>query len=193
MPPPPSLHVAQFYEDDEFLVEFLVNFVQTGLQNNEAVIIIATAPHVRMLCHTLTSADLCNPRLSFFDTTTLLSELMVQDWPDHSAFMRLLGHPIQEACHRGRVRVYGEMVAVLWSTGRYQETRASKGYGTRCCQSNPLPPPACLPTHAVRVYPRRRPHNDAGCPPRTFSCVTQNPGSAVPSILTHHPLRIIRR
>ena len=47
MPPPPSLHVAQFYEDDdEGLVEFLANFVQAGLQNNETMIIIATAPHV---------------------------------------------------------------------------------------------------------------------------------------------------
>jgi hypothetical protein len=181
MPPPPSLHVAQFYEDDEFLVEFLVNFVQAGLQNNETVIIIATAPHIHMLRHTLTSADLCNPRLSFFDTTTVLSELMVQDWPDHSAFMRLLGHPIQEACHRGRVRVYGEMVAVLWSTGRYQETLCLEGLWNTLLSTQSFA--------LLHAYPRMPYACTPGADPITMLAVYhahshvlhQNPGSAVRS------------
>ena len=127
MPPPPSLHVVQFYEDDEFLVEFLVNFVQAGLQSNETVIIFATAQHGQMLRHALTRDDLCNAHLTFFDATTVLSELMMQDWPDHSVFMQVVGRPIQEACHRGRVRVYGEMVTVLWERGLYQEALSLEG------------------------------------------------------------------
>jgi hypothetical protein len=54
MPPPLSQHVAQFYEDDEFLTESLVSFVKAGLQNNEMVIIVATAPANR---HTITLRD----------------------------------------------------------------------------------------------------------------------------------------
>ena len=129
MPPPLTLHVAHFYEDDEFLVESLVNFVKAGLQNDETVIIIATAPHVHSLRHALTSADLCNPRLSCFDATTLLSQLMVEEekGPDQAVFMRLVGRPIQEACHKGRVRVWGEMVSVLWRTGQYQAALCLEG------------------------------------------------------------------
>ena len=109
MPSPPSLHVAQFYENDRFLTESVVEFMKAGLQGNERVIIIATALHWQTLRNAFNPDELCNEHLTCFDATALLAELMVDDWPDHSIFMRVLGHPIQEACRKGRVRVYGEM------------------------------------------------------------------------------------
>jgi hypothetical protein len=68
-----------------------------------------------------------NENLTYFDATVVFAELMVEDWPDHSVFMRVLGHPIQEASYRDRIRVCGEMVAVLWSAGHYQEALCLEG------------------------------------------------------------------
>jgi len=127
MPPPLSQHVAQFYEDDEFLTESLVSFVKAGLQNNEMVIIVATAPRVHTLRQALTPDDLSNTGLSFFDAAALLSYFMVDDWPNHALFMAVLGQHLQEAGRKRRVRVYGEMVAVLWSNGQYQAALCLEG------------------------------------------------------------------
>jgi hypothetical protein len=124
---PSAQHIAQFYENDRFLTESVAEFIKAGLQVNEKVIVIATASHAQTLRNAFNQDELCHDNFTFFDATVLLAELMVEDWPDHSVFMRVLGHPIQEACHRGRVRVYGEMVAVLWSAGHYQEALCLEG------------------------------------------------------------------
>jgi hypothetical protein len=112
-------HIVQFYEDDAFLTESVASFVKVGLQVNDTLIIVATASHRSNLRKVLTRDELDNKNLMFFDAASLLSKIMVDDWPNQSRFMKVLGHRIQKAGRRGRVRVFGEMVAVLWADGKH--------------------------------------------------------------------------
>jgi hypothetical protein len=118
----PLQHVVQFYEDDAFLTESVASFIKMGLKVNDTLIIIATASHWNDLRMVLTSGELTHKNLMFFDAASLLSKIMVDDWPDQSRFMEVLGSRIQKACENGRVRVFGEMGAILWAAGKYQAT-----------------------------------------------------------------------
>jgi len=55
----------------------------------------------------------------FFNTTSLLSKIMGDDWPNQPEFMKVVGSRIQKAYQTVRLRVYGQMVAVLWAEGKY--------------------------------------------------------------------------
>jgi hypothetical protein len=50
----------------------------------------------------------------------LLSNIMMDDLPNPSMFMEVLGNPIQQAGQRGPVRVFGDMVSLLWAEGKHQ-------------------------------------------------------------------------
>ena len=149
MPLPLSLHVAQFYQDAEFLDESISHFVTAGLQGNESVIIIATASHGQTLRHALRPDQLSSEWLTFFDAAELLSEIMVDGWPNSSVFMRILGQPIQVAAQKGRVRVYGEMVAVLCSNGQYQAALCLEGLWNMLQTIQPF---ALLHAYPQRMY-----------------------------------------
>jgi len=51
----------------------------------------------------------------FLNTTSLLSKIMGDDWPNQPEFMKVVGSRIQKAYQTVRLRVYGQMVAVLWA------------------------------------------------------------------------------
>jgi hypothetical protein len=57
--------------------------------------------------------------LIFFDAVSLLANVMGEGDPDESRFMDVLGNRIKKAAQEGRVRVFGEMVPLLWAAGKY--------------------------------------------------------------------------
>ena len=147
---PPAQHIAHFYENDRCLTESVVEFIKAGLQANDRVIIIATASHWQTLRNAFNQDELCHDNFTFFDATVLLAELMVEDWPYHSVFMRVLGHPIQEVCHRGRVRVRrdGGRSLVSWSLSGGPVSRRAMEHAA----NDPiLCSLACLPAYATPV------------------------------------------
>lgn len=113
-------HIVQFYDDELFLTESVASFVKLGLQVHDTLFIIVTAAHRPELGQALTPDELANKRLKFFDAASLLSNIMMDDLPDPSMFMEVLGNPIQQAGQRGPVRVFGEMVSLLWAEGNHQ-------------------------------------------------------------------------
>jgi MEDS: MEthanogen/methylotroph, DcmR Sensory domain len=113
-------HLVQFYEDEVFLSEAVASFVKVGLQVNDTLIIIATPSHCRDVCNLLTPDELANSKIMFFDAASLLTNIMVDDCPNEYRFTEIIGNLIQKAGQRGRVRVFGEMVSLLWAEGKYQ-------------------------------------------------------------------------
>ena len=113
----PHDHTVQFYEDDTFLMDSVTSFIKDGLRVNETVIIVATAQHREELIKTLTPEEMTHDQLIFFDAGEQVGKFMIDDWPSELRFRKVVGGMIGQACQKGRVRIFGEMVAVLWAEG----------------------------------------------------------------------------
>lgn len=121
----PSEHVAQFYSDDNVLLDSLTGFVGGGLNAGESTIVIATPEHLRALVKRLidSGVDMVSAmkqdRYIDLDAEMTLSSFMVNDWPDADMFRRTVERLLHRATANGRkVRAFGEMVAMLWARGQ---------------------------------------------------------------------------
>ncbi len=121
--PLPREHAVHLYRDQRGLIDALALFAGTGLFEGDAVILVATSPHVVAVTQRLEGAgfDMNEVRrwgqLSVIDAPTLLSRFMVDGLPDGAAFGAVVGETLGRAQAGGRhrrVRVYGEMVDLLW-------------------------------------------------------------------------------
>jgi hypothetical protein len=115
-------HSVQFYHDDTFFTESVASFIREGLKGNSTVIIVATAHHRAELHKVLTFQETNHDKLRFLDAGVLLSTFMVDGMPDELLFKNVIGGMVGEASKDGPVRVFGEMVALLWAKG---DTRAA--------------------------------------------------------------------
>jgi PAS domain S-box-containing protein len=119
-------HFVQFYETDPFLLDSVSGFVTAGLGPGEAVIVVATNEHRAGLEERLrgTETDLVTAAASgqylSWDAAETLSKFMVEGLPDAERFADVLGDVIARASGGGRrVRIFGEMVRLLWEEGNY--------------------------------------------------------------------------
>lgn len=108
-------HEVQFYDHDSFLIEKLGRHVEEGLALGESVLLLTTPPHRDSLVSRFNGHRALN-RYMEFDASDTLSQFMVNGWPDSEKFHAVIGQLLQQATEKGngRVRVFGEMVAVLW-------------------------------------------------------------------------------
>lgn len=118
-------HIVQVYQDETFLVAAVNRFITTGLQNGEAIIVIATRSHREAFISALEAQDAFTMeaknkgQIRFFDAESLLSTFMVGGTAQWEFFEKSIGSVIQEAqLNYKTVRAYGEMVDVLWQKGR---------------------------------------------------------------------------
>jgi signal transduction histidine kinase/ActR/RegA family two-component response regulator len=118
-------HFAQFYEADSFLINSLSSFAAEGLRSGDAVIVVATKQHREDLEQLLKSNELdlvaagASGQYVSLDATDLLSRFMVEGALDPARFNELLSGIFAQAADGGRrVRIFGEMVAVLWAEGK---------------------------------------------------------------------------
>lgn len=122
-------HSVQFYEDDDFLLDGLSQFIGAALLAGDSAIVIATKSHREGLTNLLTGRGLhLTPaieqgRYVSLDAAATLSKCMVDGRPDGTLFSRFIGGIITQlgaasrAEHPG-VAAFGEMVALLWAEGR---------------------------------------------------------------------------
>ena len=108
-------HSVQFYNDDIFLTQSVARFITEGLQGNETIIIVATAQHREALQQVLTPEQTTHDKLRFFDAEEQLSKFMVAEWPSELRFRQVVEGMLGQARQAGSVRIFGEMVAVLWA------------------------------------------------------------------------------
>lgn len=127
--PGESDHIVQFYEDEDFLCEVVARFLGTGLVAGESLVVIATEPHRQAFCRGLESKGFdveracATGRLTLLDVQETLSRFMDGGMPDCGRFEALMGGVLAKSASGGnpaRVRVFGEMVDVLWREGNPQ-------------------------------------------------------------------------
>jgi signal transduction histidine kinase/ActR/RegA family two-component response regulator len=119
-------HFVQFYEADAFLISSLSGFIGAGLGAGDACIVVATGAHRDALDEQLRAAGFdpdaaraCGQYVSA-DAAELLSQFMVAGLPDAGRFSEVIGGIVAKAeAGRGRVRIFGEMVALLWAEENY--------------------------------------------------------------------------
>ena len=119
-----SDHFVEFYDNDPSLIDSIARFLSTGLNRGEAAIVVATPSHAGALDEALRNAgvDVDGARerglLVSMDAQASLDLFMDDGMPSTDKFEELIGGTISRAAAGGRpVRIFGEMVALLWEQG----------------------------------------------------------------------------
>lgn len=122
-------HTVQFYESDAYLVQSLRHFFGPALRNGGTAVVVATEVHRRELSRVLEADGIDVEALTVagryvaHDAATLLGAVMRDGMPDSGLFTPVIGDIVARAAAAGTpVRVYGEMVSILWARGRVAAT-----------------------------------------------------------------------
>ena len=119
-------HAVHFYESDAILVEAVREFLVAGLEAGEPCIVIGTEVHRQAFCLALASHGVdvelarASGRLTLFDARETLEKIVVDGAPDTERFRREAIAIIEQTLEKNRssrVRLYGEMVDLLWRAG----------------------------------------------------------------------------
>jgi len=124
-------HLVEFYETTAFLVATVTDFVAPALSAGDAAIVVATPEHRESFEAALRAAGVeldeavADGRYIAFDAAELLSMFMVAGAPHPGLFQEVVGSVLARASANDRaVKVYGEMVALLWADGDVTSTIA---------------------------------------------------------------------
>lgn len=122
-----SSHRVQFYDNDAFLVQAVVDFVRPARQAGEGVLVIATPERLGRLQTLLGDAPAEMRRdgpdaFVVLDARDTLATFMVGGMPNERRFLDVVGGLIRQLSDHGRrpVRAFGEMVALLYTDGNVE-------------------------------------------------------------------------
>jgi anti-sigma regulatory factor (Ser/Thr protein kinase) len=105
-------HLVKVYEDDRDFVASVSEFLAAGIAAGDLVVVVATPAHRAMLAEAM-GAGAIDVAL---DAREGLAMFMVDGVPDPDRFDETMGTLVRDAAPR-HVRIFGEMVAVLWDEG----------------------------------------------------------------------------
>jgi CheY-like chemotaxis protein len=120
-------HAVQFYEGKEFLSGFVADFIAVSLRARAPVVVIARESHREAFCErnerlgVNVKAARDSGQLALYDARDVLATFMVGGMPDPGRFKDSIGAIVSKASAqrpRTRLRVYGEMVDLLWADGQ---------------------------------------------------------------------------
>jgi excisionase family DNA binding protein len=120
-----AAHAVQFYEADAVLLDAVAAFLTAGLRAGEACIVVVTPAHRGELEERLHAAGLdldaahAAGQYEVLDAAETLACFMVDGSPDAARFVEVVGGIIALAEQMCRVRVFGEMVALLAADGNH--------------------------------------------------------------------------
>ena len=116
-------HVVQTYRDERFVVDAVSLFTGLGIGKGEVVVLVATRAHLQAVEHRLEAMGIAVDdvkqwgQLTEMDAAGALAQFMVDGMPDRERFLAVVRPAIRRARASSRsqgVRVYGEMVDLLW-------------------------------------------------------------------------------
>ncbi|MGC2492178.1 ATP-binding protein [Candidatus Binatus sp.] len=122
----PHSHLVQFYEDDGFLIDSLTHWFADGLSVGDSCVYVGTDSHRISLEQRLAAQGVDLDKLRkegrfvCRDASQTLSTFMVDEWPDEPLFTRAIESVIACVTKPRDLRVFGEMVALLWADGNRQ-------------------------------------------------------------------------
>jgi signal transduction histidine kinase/ActR/RegA family two-component response regulator len=120
-------HFVQFYENDDFILDSISEFLKTGFDRGEAVIVAASRPHLEGLHPLLKTRGIDMSHLTDsgqyvpLNAEETLAHLMVDELVSETRFNDLMKGTLERLTAGGRsVRVFGEMVALLTAAGNHE-------------------------------------------------------------------------
>jgi len=141
----PCEHIIQVYENDDIFLDTLANFAGSGIKAGECVIVVATQNHLQSLyfriaryvlnLREMIAAEQYIP----LEAEKVLDQFMINEWPDEKLFRQTISGIIERgSCKGRRIRVFGEMVALLWGKGNTGATVQLEHLWSRFCEENKL-------------------------------------------------------
>ncbi len=113
-----------FYDHDQQVVDEVARFVADGLDHQGRAVVVATPQHRAAIEHALVAKGFessVGDRLVLLDARKTLRTFMTRNGPDRDRFMAQVGLQVLNAGSDGApVRVFGEMVGLLWRAGDVQ-------------------------------------------------------------------------
>jgi hypothetical protein len=117
-------HVVLFYRDGQELTERVSGFLLSAVQDGGVAIVAATPDHRRSFEGRLAAAGVgvaaAREHGSYLalDAGETIRGFMVADWPDPASFWLVMSPLLRQAAKAGQpVRIFGEMVSLLWDAG----------------------------------------------------------------------------
>lgn len=116
-------HVVQIYEHDSELAQTAGGYLAGGVHAGGAAVIIATEAHRQVFAAELEAAGVdvaaavAEGQLVSLDAVATLSQLMHDGRIRSEDFRRVIGGLVGDLAETRPVRVYGELVALLWDAG----------------------------------------------------------------------------
>lgn len=120
----PRDHVVQFYETDDDLAARVTAYLLGAMQDHGAGIVVATPAHRAAIEARLEQAGV-HPAAArehgtyvALDAEAVMNHFMINGFADPAGFWRVISPVVKKASgKRRKVRVFGEMVALLWAAG----------------------------------------------------------------------------
>jgi hypothetical protein len=125
----PGFHAVRFYDNDKSLAQIVAGFLSDGLALGEPGIVVATPAQRAAILRELVAKGLDVVRLQrsddlvLLDAAETLSTFMIDGNPDAARFNDGMCDVIKRACGARpncTVRIFGQMVDILWQQGAHQ-------------------------------------------------------------------------
>jgi MEDS: MEthanogen/methylotroph, DcmR Sensory domain len=118
-------HIVLFYRDEQELTERVSEYLLPAIQDGGVAIVVATPDHRRSFERYLADAHVgvdvaaaCARGYLALDASETMRGFMVADRPDPAGFWQAISPMLRQAAKAGwPVRVFGEMVSLLWDAG----------------------------------------------------------------------------
>jgi hypothetical protein len=123
----PHYHAVRFYESANALAQMVSEFLADGIVKDHPAIVVATPAHRAAILRELMKRDVdvvqlqLSGDLLLLDAAETLATFMIGGRPHAAMFKTVMCDAIARVCGDRtdcRVRVYGEMVDVLWQKGQ---------------------------------------------------------------------------
>jgi len=134
-------HLVQFYGHRQVLAENVLRYLMAGAGRGEGLLVIATPEHSTLFSERLglEGVDVRElerrGRLVFLDARKALAEILVGGEPDWQRFDHGIGERVRGMKEKGGLRVYGEIVDLLWKDGRLAAATKVEGFWNRLLQA----------------------------------------------------------
>lgn len=145
-----------FYDDEVDLIVAVTDFAFAGLTAGESVVLVADSSHCEAVARRLGLFGLdverarASGQLRFLDAAATLAAFLAGSQPDPHRFQRVIGGVLDEAGAGGRaVRVFGEMVALLWNAGNTHGAVALEAMWNDLARTRPFSLYCAYPTASV--------------------------------------------
>ncbi len=135
-------HIVKVCSDDTLQAQAVTEYIKEGLLKEEAAIVFARTSLRKKVIANLEDLGIdvghykSIGKLKFFDAEFILTSFHIDGRVDESAFIDVIGLPLQAIKKEfGKVRVFGEIVNVLWKNAEHAAAMHLEECWHKLCQA----------------------------------------------------------